>query len=287
MTDDGVVPPESAFAALGNELRLAILRELASAQREEAVPLPFSAVYDRVDVDSSSQFAYHLDRLTPVFVRQDADGYRLTHAGDRVVRAILSGTYTGRPTFEPTTVEGACPSCEASSLVARYEDPALRVGCGDCGTTVATYDFSPAEAVDRTPMEALRSCDRRTRDQYATALDGTCPACSGLADVDVVDRDGPGGSTVSAVAACRRCHFRVFAPVEVRLLSHPGVIAFLWEHGVDATDIPFWRIASVIDSWTTVVERRRPFRARVVVRCDHDELTVTLDEALRVTLDPG
>ena len=55
--DDGSVPPEEAFAALGSEQRVAILRVLAAAARREETPLSFSDLYDRVGVDSSGRSA--------------------------------------------------------------------------------------------------------------------------------------------------------------------------------------------------------------------------------------
>jgi len=64
-TPNGASPGE-AFAALGNENRVEILRAFADAQSEERLPLAFSDLYDRVDIDGTNQLAYHLDKLEGV-----------------------------------------------------------------------------------------------------------------------------------------------------------------------------------------------------------------------------
>ena len=112
------VTPEDAFAALGSDHRVEILSVLAAADREEEGPLAFKALFRRVDLESTSQLSYHLEKLAGVFVAKSTDGYSLTHAGDRVVRAVLSGTYTDRPSFERTILEDPCPQCDSSTLVA-------------------------------------------------------------------------------------------------------------------------------------------------------------------------
>lgn len=82
MTDDdagsGLAPGE-AFAALGNETRLEILRALGDVER----PLSFSALHDRVEMQDSSQVNYHLDKLVGHFVGKSEEGYSLTRAGRR------------------------------------------------------------------------------------------------------------------------------------------------------------------------------------------------------------
>ncbi|KPN29028.1 hypothetical protein SY89_03262 [Halolamina pelagica] len=87
-------PPdaEEAFSLLSKSLRLDIIRVLWQAGRGN--PVRFSELYDRVDVRGTSQFNYHLQQLVPHYVRKSEEGYRLTEAGERIVRAVNAGIYT-------------------------------------------------------------------------------------------------------------------------------------------------------------------------------------------------
>lgn len=285
MPTDSPVTPETAFAALGNEIRVAVLRVLGEAEDSDERGLSFSDIYDRIDIDSTSQLSYHLDKLDGVFVRASADGYVLTQAGDRVVRAVRAGAYTERPSFPRTELDGRCPACGATTLAAAYHDPLLEVQCVDCDTTVVTYDLPPAEAADRTPMEVLRSCDGRVHQEYATALAGTCATCGGRTDVTVEPREESAG--YSCVAECRRCRHRVFAPLPVRLRYHPAVVAFYWAHGVDASAIPFWEIVDYLDDWTVERVTSDPDRFHATLTLDGDRLHLTVDETLDVSVREG
>ncbi|MFB6269454.1 MAG: ArsR/SmtB family transcription factor, partial [Halobacterium sp.] len=135
MTDDA----EDAFAAVADELRVAILRELWDADG----PLAFSDLRGRLDVRDSGRFNYHLGKLRGRFVEQTEDGYRLTLAGRRLVGALYSGVYTEDETVGPTPVDGSCFEC-GGPLRARYEDQSAVVDCADCGMTVVGSEMPPA-----------------------------------------------------------------------------------------------------------------------------------------------
>jgi RNA polymerase subunit RPABC4/transcription elongation factor Spt4 len=302
MADTASISPEEAFSALGSELRTEILRVFAEAERDERDALTFKEIYDEVPIDSTSQLSYHLDLLDEIFLYKDDDRYRLTQAGDRIVRAILSGTYSERPSFEPTEVEGLCPSCESTDLEAEYRGKALVVRCPECEIPIVTYDLSPAEAEDRTSEEILRSCDRRIHHEYATALRGTCPVCGGRTAVEIDTDETVESMTHYCIARCESCYRQVFAPLYIRLLYHPAVVAFYWERGVDIQSVPFWVVQKYIREWETDVRDEDSFRATITVRyrgedggdggesirgdeSDHsrdDELKLRLDGALDV-----
>jgi len=99
--DARTLPPDDAFAVLGNETRMEILRALGAADG----PLAFSTLRERVGVRDSGQFTYHLDELTGHFVERSDEGYRLRRAGERVIEAVLSGAVTEAPEREPTLEE--------------------------------------------------------------------------------------------------------------------------------------------------------------------------------------
>jgi hypothetical protein len=85
VTDTETLPPDRALALLGNETRIAILRAIASADEER---VPFSTLRERVGVDDSGQFNYHLNKLAGRYVRRTADGYALRQAGTDALDVI-------------------------------------------------------------------------------------------------------------------------------------------------------------------------------------------------------
>jgi DNA-binding transcriptional ArsR family regulator len=58
--------PDEAFAALGNEIRMEMLRALGDADGT----LSFSELYDRLDAGDSGQFTNRLDKLLAHYVRK-------------------------------------------------------------------------------------------------------------------------------------------------------------------------------------------------------------------------
>ncbi|WP_227376931.1 winged helix-turn-helix domain-containing protein [Haladaptatus halobius] len=73
-----------ALEALGNEIRMSILRELADADGS----LSFTELRKRVGLRDTGKFNYHLTKLCEYFVRQTETGYELGHAGTRVITAV-------------------------------------------------------------------------------------------------------------------------------------------------------------------------------------------------------
>lgn len=94
--------PTDALEVLGHEVRVAVLRELAEADR----PLSFTELRERVGIRDSGKFNYHLQKLRGRFVREANGGYELGHAGTRVI-ATVEGE------IEDSVVghDGTCPVC--------------------------------------------------------------------------------------------------------------------------------------------------------------------------------
>lgn len=267
------IAPERAFSALGNDVRLEVLRTLGAAG---TAPRSFTDLYDRLSIDSTSQFSYHLAVLTPVFVQKDDDGYRLTATGHRALRAIRAGTYSDVSTFQPVHVDGWCPDCGAQRLRAVGRPLDVVVGCPGCDKQVVTYAPYPAEAVGRTSLELLESCDRRLRQEYATARRGTCGDCGGRTDC-VVEPVSDDPADHHCVTTCRQCRHRVTVPLDVSFRSHPAIVAFYWERGLDIQSVPRWVVYEYLEPWTVAVEATDPLRATVTVAYEGDELTLPVD----------
>lgn len=101
MSDD----PTDPLTALGHELRIEILRELAAADE----PLAFSTLRDRVGERDTGRFNYHLTELCRYFVRDGTEGYELGPAGSRVID-LAEATGDGGVAAAPADDE-ECPVC--------------------------------------------------------------------------------------------------------------------------------------------------------------------------------
>lgn len=69
----GQLTADEAFAVLGNEIRIQILRTLADADGSAT----FGTLREAVGVGNPGKFNYHLGKLTDEFIEQTEDGYRL------------------------------------------------------------------------------------------------------------------------------------------------------------------------------------------------------------------
>jgi len=292
-----------ALALVGNEHRAAILHALldSHADPDTPYPTPFAVLREEAGVDVSSQFAYHLDELVGAFVAKTADGYRLRYAGWKAAAALAAGTYASQPAFGPTSVDGACPHCDATALHASYGDAWLTVACHDCERVLARYPFPPGPAADRLESEGVRGLlsafDRRVRSHFSLAADGVCPECAGrttttLEPVPDPDRTEPtttrgDGHTVEAVADCERCGNHLTFPVGLLALDHPAVDAWARTHDLtddatddatgDATDdatgdaTPFWTLP-VLDDDAVDRTATDPLEATITLAgTDHED----------------
>lgn len=279
--------PEDAFALLGDRTRVAILRALANVEREawdNDATASFSELYERVEANNTSQFAYHLDKLSGSFLTKTEEGYTLTYAGETVVRAIRSGTYHDRIEFEPVDLSGHCVACGGERLEATYETY-LQVRCHECGTNLLTCPLTPQQVRNRTPEEVLASCDAAAQTRYRLALADVCEACSGQTGGTVQRIDDLGEAMYLHVSTCDGCGHAVSMPVEMRLYYHPAVAGFLWDHGVDPDQIPFWeRFGHVAERWQTDIVYEDPFEAVVTIPHGDERLRATMEgEDLDVT----
>jgi len=295
----------AAFGTLGDPTRIAVLHTFAEAMDEQSLSpaggmptLTFSELYDRLDVDSTSQLSYHLNELAGDYLRQVDDGWTITFAGNAIVRLVLSGGYAGGIDFEPVETDGRCPYCDAEGLRATVDDRALLYVCQACDRKVGGTPVTPAQVRDRDPESLLASTTTRTVEMVGQFRDGVCSECGGIADVDVVAPDvettGEGAQYV-ATGRCRRCWWRVNAPPPMWLATHPASVSFHWGHGVDVTAEGARDIGANLESgrWRTDRVDTDPAVYEVTYRVDGDVLRLTAADDLsvrsaeRVRRDPG
>ena len=296
------LPPDEAFVALGNEIRIEILRALEDAD----APLAFSELRDRVGVDDPGQFNYHLGKLAGHFVRKDEDGYALRTAGTRIIESVLSGAVTDAPVLEPTRLDAPCPYCGADVEVS-YREERLLTRCTECpgsfvGSdassvpfgTIALFDLPPVGLEDRSPREVLETAFRWTHLEYLTLAAGICPRCSGTVEhsVTVCEDHEPaetrlcercnGRFAVDATVNCTTCpKYRRGVP-SVFLISKTEVSRYLTDHGINPANPSWDRAPPAVMNYDEAISKMDPFEVRLTFELDGDELTITVDDTLSI-----
>ena len=279
--------PSDAFEALGNEVRMAVLRALVDDSGGEGDEsgvsgrtMTFSELFEASPADTTAGFAYHLRQLTGLFLEktgEEGDEYALTYAGLQVARAIVAGTYTDRVSFGPVPTGDDCPLCEPGDLAAVCEANYVTVACEDCGRGVLTLPFPPGARRDRDPESLLDAFDRHHRHRLSVMSDGVCPECAATMDAalaappDSVTERLPDSEARRAQVRldCRQCGCRLHAPVTLAVLEHPAVVSLFHDHGLNVRDRPIWNVGP---EWTETVVSDDPWCVRVSAELDDEVL---------------
>lgn len=301
--------PDDAFGLLGNETRIQILQTLGRADE----PLTFSALFDRTTYDDSSNFVYHLEKLDDHFIDETSEGYILSQAGKRVIKAVLSGAVTEDPEVETThPEEWTCPYCGAAAQMG-YDQERVWTACPECAGTydVSVAPRSPMGPADhgfighaRLPPAGIEGRNTRQIKEAAASwghLDflamasGVCSRCAAIVEhsVNVCGKhDGDDGicgqcnsrHAVQVHAWCTNCiHEEVGPFVLGYLVATTELINFLASHGLNPVSpsqvSSFYRALLNYDEEVLSME---PFTARFTFSVDGDELALTVDEDLSV-----
>ncbi len=280
-----------AITSLGNSQRLQILLALGEVEREHHErrhTKTFTELYEAVDIDSSSQFSYHLNQLVGQFVSETPDGYRLTYSGTKIVRVIRSGVYESTSAFDDREISGACLFCDETTLLATLDVDQFRIRCTSCDAILIT-DFCPqSQTRDRTTTEIIESYCYRIWSMYIQLRGGICPECFGPVDTVVDQYEHDESVQYIYNSSCRECQFLVSMPIEVPVAFHPAVLSLFWEHGISVLDVPLWELYEYITSDVIVMEivSDEPFEARFTVTLNDESLTLRMDDTVTVTLEP-
>ena len=269
-------PPEDVFGLLGNELRVDILRALAADVND---PQTFSALRAAVGERDSGKFNYHLKKLDGVFVTkaddEDGDGgYQLTLAGQRLVGALVAGTFTADATLDAIEVDDPCPNCGETPLVVAYDDDYATLTCGACEQWRNEFSFPPGTLDQYAPDELPAAFDRWMHTLFHQITSGFCANCAGrLSGHLEPDREPP-----AVRWTCERCGDDARASATMPVLYHPAAQGFLYDHGLDLTTTPSWRLPA---SESVAIDADES-GATVTITLDDDTLTAELDAEGRV-----
>ncbi len=301
-TETTTPSPDDAFAVLGNETRMEILRALGDAED----PLPFSELHDRVGTRDSGQFNYHLERLTGHFVRKTNDGYALHRAGRRVIEAVLSGALTEDPTLERTRAGESCWRCGAPIEIT-WRAGSVEMYCTECAGRygrrygddrrgvparegyLGRLPLPPAGLTDRRPAELLRTAWTWGNLEMLSMASGICPRCSATVEetITVCEThdaeeglcDSCGGRYAAGINfGCANCVFEAGGGFVIALVAETALLSFLTGH--DRNPISPESIRSINEihgDYEEEIVSVDPFEARFTFRIDGDALALTVE----------
>ncbi|WP_338741274.1 helix-turn-helix domain-containing protein [Haloplanus salilacus] len=286
MTEDTEdLRPDDAFTLLADRTRIKIIRALGDAATP-GVPdrLAFSELRRRADISGSGRFNYHLKRLVGQFVEETDDGYRLSYPGVRVYQAIQAGTFTDSCRIEPFELDAACHVCGGPQEAA-YHDCLFRVRCADgCDAVFYRYFCPPSSLTDRDHEVILRAVSERIRRELGSVASGVCPWCCGRMearilppDAELPQRDNP-AIEHRVLHTCDTCDGTVYTRTGDLLVTHPAVVSFFYDHGVDVTGRRVWRLPFAASDERTTATGTDPWRGTVRIECEGDTLALRLDD---------
>ena len=299
--------PDEAFAVLGKETRMEVLKVLGDAEE----PLSFSEIRERLGIDDPGQVNYHLKQLRGHFIQQTEDGYNLLEPGNRIIQAVVSGSVTGTSILEATPIDAPCPYC-GEPVIIRYGGERLLVRCTDCAGTyagsetdapfvdahpygsIAAFPLPPAGFAGLSPQEVLGTAIVCSFTEYLAMGKGMCPRCAMAIEqtVQICDNHEPSGGN------CERCHTRhavtvdyhcphcthqeITVPVGFDLfLSEPELMTFLSARGVIPA-IPSWELTVPMFDYEDEVIEGDPLILQLTYTVGGDRLVLTVDEELDV-----
>ncbi|WP_323192064.1 hypothetical protein [Halostella sp. PRR32] len=317
MTQTGFTPdldldglsPDEAFAILGNEIRLEIIRVLwredAAHEYDDgsdtAETMSYSELQQEVDIDDNGKFNYHLSQLAPHFIRRTDNGYRLSGAGKQIARTVIAVSGTDYLDFS-TELEQNCPLCGAH-VEATYEDQWLRIRCTECdgvfgdqaptGTLFLTT-YPAAGLASRDPEQALAAGLYRCALDITYLMYGICRECAGhiSSSVTVCDaHENRGGQPCAACGTpfqvwadmrCDTCRFAKRLPVEIFTTGLIMATGLIDNREMDIHSPSFDEAIDLLQNRVETTVSKDPLRVLITIEDETASFTVTLDDDMNV-----
>lgn len=268
---------KEVFSTLAHELRIEILMELWNA---DTASLGFAELCDRVDVRDTGKFNYHLDTLTPSFVRRTGEEYALTFAGEQLIGAAVSGVYTDADGTDIESVDaGTCFACDGTSQL-DYRNGRAIIKCQDCGSLLGQSPVPPIVVRQADAGKLPQIVSDLMLAQFQTISRGFCLYCGGCLDstltVDTEHDPITHHPMLDVTSECRACGNVSHQNIGVMLLDNPTVGAFLFETGFDLLSTYLWEAAPVLNPEVTLLEED-PIRLELIFELSDEALEVVVD----------
>ena len=258
--------PEEVFDKVASDVRVDIIKAFAQYWREEVasgelpdrddlpITLSFTEVFDRISIDDSGKFNYHLKKLLGSFVTTGPDDdYRLTMAGQAIAGSILSGAYAGRE-LEPTRLDSGCPRC-GDSLNAAYTDGRVTVTCQNEHRMLSTA--LPTGAIEgRSVIDLLALATQRQRHLFELLRSGACLFCYGSVSTTAGATDLVRGDEFGVEGVCTRCGQLFAGDFEMYLSTLPAFTSFYADHGLSPQSRYIWELRAEQDDREVTMEEQ-------------------------------
>lgn len=296
---------DEAFQLLADETRLSILQALWESYDPMAPePVAFSDLQELVDVTDPGRFNYHLGKLSTHFIRRTEDGYVLREAGKRIMRVVISGTAVDDISIDPVEIDVSCIFCDGATEI-EYEDGLLSHRCLGCTSRcVVEYppsllsqeELPPAGLVGRAPDEIYYLNRVWMNHREGSAKNGVCPECAGPMPVDSIriceehDPDPTHEDVCESCGSifwgmvfhvCQVCKFFLQVPTLFYPPTHPAVISFYYDHGVEFDMASHEDHAHMLEYQEEVVSED-PLRLRTTIPLEGDEIRVEFNDQMEV-----
>lgn len=296
---------DEAFALLSDGNRIDILRTIWEATDPlDPSPVPFSDIQGRVNIADPGRLNYHLNKLTTHFIHRTSDGYVLREPGRRIVRVLVSGTAIAQPSIEPVEIDATCVFCGAGVLLS-YGDGWRYLECTECDAqcvdsypdgVLSMHELPPSGVAGRTPDEIHEADMIWSEHRRALVIDGICPDCAGpmpVTSIRVCEDHNPSAEDgevcencgsifwTDVANVCESCKSVWTLPIQFHIATHPEVVAFYHDHGVDF-HLATYENRSYLLSFQEEMISEDPLRIEVTIPFDDDELRVTIDEQVNV-----
>jgi hypothetical protein len=263
------------FELLGQEVRVEILRALLAARRGSADPfLSFTELKDAVGVRDAGRFNYHLNQLLGTLVTDAEEGYRLSSFGFRLFAPLSAGLSEPDPDIDAVPLPGSCPECGAD-IRAKLHGNAFRLVCEADHVLNRGLLGHPQAVAERSTEAAARTLALLNTQAIELGVSGICPVCHGRTEGGI-ERTEEG---CRYRAPCSDCGNQFMTTVGDCVATHPEVVSFLADRGIDARREATWTLPFRLRDTETVVSDD-PLRVRVTVGREFDEsLELTLDRS--------
>lgn len=249
------------FELLGNETRVEILRALLAARKESSEPsLSFTELKSAAGIRDTGRFNYHLNQLLGTLVVDGEEGYRLSSFGFRLFARLSAGLGEPDPDVEPVALPGSCPDCGAD-LRAAPDGNQFQLVCVDGHTLNEGLLGNPRAIADRSPDTAAETLALINTQATELGTSGICPSCHGRTEGGIEHVEGVG---YRYRAPCSDCGNRFATTVGDCVATHPEVVSFLAERGVDARREATWTLPFRLPGGESVVSGE-PLRLGVTV----------------------